>query len=460
MEHPSHSRALDLSGLTEYLTFQNLFTDRTLFEGVRMLHPATVMTFVSGRDQPETWHYWDFHFSEPGKRRTHAQYEEELDFLFQQAVQRQLISDVEVGSFLSGGIDSGGITAIAARENRNLKTFTAGFDLNSAEGLEMSFDERDRAELLSWKCQTEHYEVVLKSGDMERCLEDLVYHIEEPRVGQSYPNYYVTRLASKFVKVVLAGTGGDELFGGYPWRYYQAAFAESFDEYVDCYFDFWQRLVPEERKPRLLAPIWPHAKQVDARGIFRSVFERHANELKSPADYVNHCLYLEAKTFLHGLFTIEDKIAMAHSLEVRVPFLDNDLVDFAMKLPVGLKLAPFKESSRANENNLALKNELLNQRTTHDGKWMMRRVMERHLPREFIEAKKQGFSAPDASWFKGESINFVIELLYDSKARLWDYLDREAAVALIEEHLQGKQNRRLLIWSFLNLELFLRRYFD
>jgi asparagine synthetase B (glutamine-hydrolysing) len=105
-------------------------------------------------------------------------------------------------------------------------------------------DERKAAERMSYKFNTEHYEMVLKAGDMERCMRSLVWHLEEPRVGQSYPNYYAAKLASRFGKVVLSGAGGDELFAGYPWRYYRAASAQNFDEYVDRYYENWQRLVP------------------------------------------------------------------------------------------------------------------------------------------------------------------------------------------------------------------------
>ncbi len=174
--------------------------------------------------------YWDYRFREPDHPARREEYIEELDRLFRQAVNRQLVSDVELGAYLSGGMDSGSITAIAAQSFPNLKTFTCGFDLSSASGIELAFDERAKAEAMSAKFKTEHYEMVLKAGDMERCLGKLAWHLEEPRVGQSYPNYYAAKLASKFVKVVLSGSGGDELFGGYPWRYYRGASSQNFEQ--------------------------------------------------------------------------------------------------------------------------------------------------------------------------------------------------------------------------------------
>src|SRR4029077_7972719 len=146
---------------------------------------------------------------------------EELDRLFRQAVNRQLVSDVEVGCYLSGGMDSGSIAALASSQLPFMRTFTIGFDLNSASGVELGYDERAKAEFMSYLFRTEHYEMVLKAGDMERVLPRLTRALEDPRVGQSYPNYYAAGLAAKFVKVVLSGAGGDELFGGYPWRYYR-----------------------------------------------------------------------------------------------------------------------------------------------------------------------------------------------------------------------------------------------
>ena len=368
-----------------------------------------------------------------------------------------MVSDVDVGSYLSGGMDSGSITALAATQLPYIRTFTCGFDLHSASGLELGCDERQKAELMSYLFKTEHYEMVLKAGDMERVLPSLSWHLEEPRVGQSYPNYYVAQLASKFVKVVLCGAGGDELFGGYPWRYYRAAVNDNFEEYVDKYYLFWQRLMSNQDIKRVFQPVWESVKHVWTRDIFRDVFQKHEHNFERAEDYINHSLNFEARTFLHSLLIVEDKLSMAHSLETRVPFLDNDLVDFAMKVPVKLKLKNLYEIVRLNENEPGPKTTKYFQKT-RDGKLLLRRVMERYIPKEITEAEKQGFSAPDASWFKGESMDYVRRVLFNNHAKIYDLLEKSAVQQLVEEHLQGKQNRRLLIWSLISIEWFLRNY--
>jgi asparagine synthase (glutamine-hydrolysing) len=447
---------LDKPALLEYFTFQNIFTDRTLVDGIKLLPAGHHLVLNFGRRAPsmERQQYWDYDFRQPETRASGAEYREELDRLFQQAVNRQLVTDVELGSYLSGGMDSGSVTAIAARSYPYIKTFTCGFDLSSASGIELGFDERAKAEAMSYHFKSEHYEMVLKAGDMERILPKLAWHLEEPRVGQSYPNFYAAQLASKFVKVVLSGAGGDELFGGYPWRYYRAVVNDDFEHYIDKYYAFWQRLVDNRHLKQFFAPIWKDVEQVWTRDIFRDVFRRQDVNLNTPEDYINHSLYLEAKTFLHGLLVVEDKLSMAHGLETRVPFLDNDLVDFAMRCPVNLKLNNLSEVVRINENEPGDKQGLFFQRS-RDGKQILRDVMQRHLPQDVVKAVKQGFSAPDASWFKGDSIEFVRRTLLDKKARMYGFLDQASVQAMIQEHLTGMQNRRLLIWSLLNFEQWL-----
>ncbi len=459
LEHPDLSARLDKEALVEYLTFQNLFSDRTLFGGVRVLPAGSFLRVPLGTSRPgEIRRYWDYEFSEPEAAGDEREYGEELDRLLRQAVNRQLVSDVEVGAYLSGGMDSGTLTSLAATQLPYLKSFTCGFDLHSASGMELSFDEREKAEWMSYRFRTEHYEIVLKAGDMERVLPRLTWHLEEPRVGQSYPNFYAAQLAGKFVKVVLSGSGGDEMFGGYPWRYYRAAVNVDFEQYVDKYYAYWQRLIPDAILPEVLRPIWPDVEHVRPRKIFRDVFLRPTGDVRRPEDYIKQSLYFEARTFLHGLLFVEDKLSMAHGLETRVPFLDNDLVDYAMRLPVRCLINNLDEVVRVNENEPGKLARYYAR--TRDGKRLLRQVMARHIPRDVAEAEKQGFSAPDASWFKGESIDYVRRKIMNREARIYRYLDWKAVHGLVQDHLQGRENRRLLIWSLLSLEHWIERFLD
>jgi len=460
LHHPAYSCEMDRAALLEYLTFQNFFTDRTLFRHVHLLQPGCTLRVGSAGEPLHPQRYWDYRFSDHPEPAKAEAYVDELNCLFQRAVNRQLVSDVAVGCYLSGGMDSGSITAVAARQMPNLKSFTVGFDLSSASGIEMGFDERAKAEHMSYCFKTEHYEMVLKAGDMERAMTRLVWHLEEPRVGQSYPNFYAAQLASKFGKVVLSGAGGDELFGGYPWRYYRAAVNSDFEQYVDRYYDFWQRLIPNDSVRGVFQPIWADIKALNTRDIFRDVLNGSRMQLGRPEDYINSSLYFEAKTFLHGLLVMEDKLSMAHSVETRVPFLDNDLADFAMNLPVRMKLGNLGEVMRMNENDPGRKRQTYFAKT-RDGKLILRQAMRRFIPAEVVKHGKQGFSAPDASWFRGESIDYVRATLFNRNADIYDFLDRSAVRDLVSDHLEGRENRRLLIWSLLYLEqwchTFLRR---
>ena len=453
--HPDFHRSLNKPALLEYFTFQNIFTDQTLLQDIKILPAGHFAVLSVPPTSLRLQQYWDYRFREPDGPPDKREYLEELDRLFVQAVNRQLVSDVELGSYLSGGMDSGSITAVAARSIPNLKTFTVGFDLSSASGMELAFDERKQAEAMSAQYGTEHYEMVLKAGDMERCLPAVARHLEEPRVGQSYPNYYAAKLAGKFVKVVLSGSGGDELFGGYPWRYYRAANAQNFEQYIDQYYLYWQRLVSNTELKAMFAPVWSEVSEVWTRNIFRDVFLTHENSLDRPEDYINHSLYFEAKTFLHGLFVVEDKLSMAHSLENRVPFMDNELVDFAMQCPVRLKLKNLAEVIRINENEAGSKPNIYFHKT-NDGKQILRDLMGRYIPKEIINSEKKGFSSPDASWFRGESIEFVRRTLLNSNAKIYEVLDRKTVEILLTQHLNGKKNRRLLIWSLLNVEAWMK----
>ena len=173
---------------------------------------------------------------------------------------------------------------------------------------------------------------------------------------------------------------------------------------------------------------------------------------------INYSLYFEAKTFLHGLFVVEDKLSMAHGLETRVPFLDDDLVDFALQLPPSLKLRAAAGHVMVDEN-LPGKRRLYEMQTS-DGKVVLRQAMARLIPSEITERAKQGFSAPDASWFRGESIEYIKTLLGDPRARIYEYLQPAYVRARLDEHTSGRANRRLFIWSLLSFEWWLRTFMD
>jgi len=443
---------LDKEGLVEYLTFQNFFTDKTLFQDIKILMPGHY-AYVDKYGTFSKNQYWDFNFC-GSLKISEAEAVEETNRLFKQAVQRQLISDVPINAYLSGGIDSGAITMVASQFLPHLKTFTIGFDLSSASGLELSFDERAKAEHISYLAKTEHYEMVLKAGDMERCMDKYVWHLEEPRVGQSYPNYYAAKLASKFGKVVLSGAGGDELFGGYPWRYFYSDQSIAFDKFIDQYYVKWQRLIPNSLMQELLAPIWSDVKHIWTRDIFADVFKSIQKNWLTHDDCINYSLYLEAKKFLHGLLVVEDKLSMAHGLETRVPFLENDLVDFSMKLPVGMKITNSIED--INENDI-LEKAVKRQK---NGKVILRKTLAKYLNNEAVNNKKQGFSSPDASWFRGESIEYIKKTLRTSILSEQKIMNKDPLENYINEHLEGTHNHRLFIWSFLNLEVVMKRFFQ
>jgi asparagine synthase (glutamine-hydrolysing) len=458
LQHPDVAVGVDLAALDEYFSFQNVLSDRTLFAGVRLLPPASTITITLGApDSMRVERFWEYDFREdPALEEEECV--EELGRLFEQAVTRQLVGDVDVGSYLSGGIDSGAVTCIAARNIPDLRTFTGGFDLSSASGLELACDERQKAEFLSNRYKTEHYEVVLKAGDMERVMPKLVWHLEDLRVGQSYPNYYVARLASRFVKVVLSGAGGDEMFAGYPWRYYRAVVNDDAEHYVEKYYRYWQRLIPDGLKASFFHPdLGPEVGRQGARDAFRAAMGALPARIHTPEEYVNLSLRFESRTFLHGLLLVEDKLSMAHGLETRVPFLDNDLVDFAQRVPTRFKLRDLGEVVRINENEVGRKTEkYFNQ--TSDGKLILRKVLGGYLPPAHAAGAKQGFSAPDASWFKGESIAYIRDLLCDPGARIYEYIQPATAHALLDDHFTGRQNRRLLIWSLLCFEWWSRTF--
>ncbi len=450
MKHPDFAVQVNDAALREYFTFQNLFRNHTLFSGVENLPPASILSIDAQGERLET--YWDYDFS-----RTEPIDAEEgvatLERLMAEAVERQLVSDVPVGAYLSGGMDSGSIVALAGRRLPRMQTFTAGFELSKVEGIEASFDERRAAELMAYTYKTEHYEQVMNAGDIRWSLPRVIWQLEDLRLGMSYPNYYIARLASKFVKVCLSGAGGDELFGGYPWRYYRIFRSLDKQNFLENYYGFWQRLTTGQQRKELFR------SGVDDKdemfGVFADVFSDAGNiGFETPEEQISASLYFECRTFLPGLLIVGDKLAMASGLEERFPFLDNALVDFAMRLPVEQKLADLKHMLKIDESEVRKK--LIAQDAFSGGKSCLRQAMAHLLPREVMQRRKQGFSSPEASWYRGENADYVRETLLSKDLASADYLNPDFIRKIVEEHMSEKANHRLLIWSFLSFEQWCR----
>jgi asparagine synthase (glutamine-hydrolysing) len=452
IKHPDYKIDVDLDALNEYFTFQNVFSFNTLFKGITMLPPANTVKIDRSSTYVKHNSWWDFDFSNTDEDMTFEFAESETKRLFKQAVNRQMIADVPVGSYLSGGMDSGSITAVASKKVNRLSTFTCGFDMSEATGREANFDERKDAELMANHFKTEHFEQVMNAGDLKWSLPRVVYHLEDLRVGMSYPNYYISRLASKFVKVCLQGTGGDELYGGYPWRYYHIFDSLNQREFFDQYYGFWQRLVPDQDKKKMFTKKVFSKINIDApKDTFERVFTFNKRlRYDTPEDHINNSLYFEIKTFLPGLLLVGDKLSMANGLEERFPFLDNDLVDFAMKVPVKHKLGNLEQELKRLDENTVAKKKMYRQ--FDDGKNVLRKAMEDFIPKEIIERKKQGFSAPDESWYRGENAAYVKELLLDPNLACKDYINQDYIFKIVNEHINEGVNHRLLIWSLMNFE--------
>ncbi len=451
---PDFSVRVDQAALVEYFTFQNLFRPHTLFAGVELLPPATILTLE--RDGERVTRYWDFDFTSRDERIGRQEAADQTRKLFLSAVERQLVADVPVAAYLSGGVDLASVVAGAARHIPRLTTFTAGFEMSAVEGIERTFDERRDAELLAYHFKTEHYEQVINAGDIRWALPRVVWHIEDLRLGMSYPNYYVARLASKFATVCLSGAGGDELFGGYPWRYYRAFRALDRQSYLQSYYSFWQRLTSGQDRDKMFRG--GAASEPDhSFETFSSVFDK-AGDLRyaTPEDHIANSLYFECKTFLHGLFVIGDKLAMASGLEERFPFLDNALVEFAQKLPIRYKLADLDHMLSIDED--AIQKKALIESQHASGKSALRQAMAPLRPDAVMRRPKQGFSAPDGSWYRGENASYVHELLLGKELALADFIDPSFVGRIVREHLEKVANHRLLIWSLLSFEWWCRTF--
>ncbi len=428
LKYPGIKAELNFNALGEYFTFQNILSHETLFKNINLLEAGHNLYFRDGKLENKS--YWKAEFNK--KEFTPIQWQEKLVKNLQASVWRHLIADVPVGTLLSGGMDSTTIAYFAAQRNPKFFTFTGGFDLEGAEGMEASLDERHEAEIVARKVSAEHYENVLHPINVKLAMPKLIWHLEDLRLGMCYPQYYISKLASKFVKVALSGTGGDEIFGGYPWRYQLIEKAKNPAEFDAKQYDYWSRLVKDSQKKTFFSH-----KTLDKIDLKRP-FEEYQQIIAPVSDQnpIDKAIYFEQKTFLHGFFIVEDKMSMAHSLEIRVPMTDIELVKLVNSLPPKYKY----------QNNL--------------GKVLFRKTMNKFLPKEVTTKRKTGFTPPEGTWYRKQLKEYVSEIILGQRARARNYFNPESLKEIFSAHLRGKKDYRLLLWSLLCFEWWNRIFLE
>ena len=446
-------------GLLQYFYFGYIPDPHTAFRRIHKLPPGHVMEYAGGKTSIRE--FWDV--PEYGTHPVMSEEEclEELDRRLGEAVRIRLISDVPLGALLSGGVDSSVIVALMARASAQpVKTFSIGFEAEK-------FNEGEYARLVAKKFGTDHHELVL-DPNLEETLTFLSGMLEEPFGDSSMlPTYYVSRMARQHVTVALSGDGGDELFAGYD-RYLVAMERRKFDHIPEwvarIYRDHVHPRVPAAMYGRNLAwnaSLTPRDRYLDdvsclpvlhrERNLFSKDFLKSASQLPNPLEQWQHyydqapahdplsrLLYLDTKTYLTAdILAKVDRMSMATSLEVRVPILDHEFVEWVTALPVDWK---FRTGTR---------------------KFILKKLAERlGIPPALLHRRKQGFQLPLADWMRDTVKDQFLRVLLEPRTLQRGYFKPEAVRALIEEHTRGRRNRSGILWRMLVFELWHRNFME
>ena len=436
------------SALDDYLAFGYIPDPHSIYEQVHKLPPAHAMRWSNGESR--IWRYWSLSDSE--HELTEESSIERFDELLQDSMRLRLRSDVPVGAFLSGGIDSTVIVYSATQGyDHNLSTYTIGFH-------DDSHDESSDAAFTASFLGTQHNERIVDQVSLE-LLPTLVRQYDEPFADPSaLPTYIVTREASRDLKVCLSGDGGDELFGGYPQ--YRPPLLERTLSRLPLGIRMLLLKVPLSVMPEHVRGYGLLQRQMSSGarqyqqviGVF-SGDERHqlhrggsAGSSSEPVrlldeyfsaqrDDISNRQFADLHTWLPGdILTKVDRSSMAHSLEVRVPFLDHRIVEFAHALPSSMKI----------RNGIQ--------------KWILRKYLEPRVPAEILNRRKQGFGVPLCSWFRGEHKGFAADRLISGESRLHDLFESKALQSLFDNHQKGQRDFSDRIWTLICLEEWLRAF--
>ncbi len=456
---------LDPRGLQNFFAHGHSASPVTIYRQIHKLPPGHWILVRDGKTIAQQ--YWNPHPG-PDHNDVRLSWDEkasELKDLLTRSVKAHLVSDVPVGVFLSGGLDSSAVVALMAQTGAQIKTFSIGFKS------ERKYNELDKARTVAAHFGTQHQEAVLDENDLRDCLETMVYHYDEPFGDPAaFPTYLVSRLARETVKVCLSGEGADELFGGY--RRYLA------ERYGGVY-----RALPSVLRakliPGLVSPLPrsyrlkqlvrtlnisdPVKRQGNWQMIFtddlrRNLFQgQRLNGLdpedaydcfrlhRAPdgSDGLNGVLYADIRSWLTDCYLEKvDKASMAVGLEARVPFLDRAVVEFALQLPADMKV-----KLDLNPGGRSLKR-------------LFGRMLRNLLPRSILDQPKHGFAVPFDPWFRGGLKSFVGEILLDARTRRRGYFNMRFIEQLFNEHQRGREVRNKHLWLLLMFELWHRAYID
>ena len=461
LQAPGIKREVDPKILNLYLSFQCVPAPGTMFKGIRKLLPAHYL--IVKEKQVNIQRYWRLDFR-VGQRLGLQEYKRGIQEHLSEAVRLRLMSDVPLGAFLSGGIDSSAIVAFMSRHLKNpVKTFSVGFS-------EKSYDEVKFARMVAKKFNTDHHELKVSPKAIE-ILPKIIKHYGEPFADYScIPTYYVSQFAATKVKVVLTGDGGDESFAGY-YRYTACKIAQIFDclppflrkliqnllylipDRGDMRTTNWQlkrffRSLHHPAQKRYLNWICSFNKQekslLYSSGFLTEVDLNYDFEFltglyrqKPGLNFVDDTIQVEMETYLPNDLLVKIDIAtMANSLEARSPFLDHKFMEYAATNPLDLKLKRFRN------------------------KYIFKQALKGFLPAEIIKRKKLGFGIPIGRWFRGELKEYMQDILLDAKSINRGYFRKKYIERIIDAHLRGLTDNGYKLWTLLMLELWHREFID
>lgn len=415
-------RAEDAQALSDYFGLMNFWHGRTPYKDVTLMEPGTWRLHT--RDNVRTSKYWTFAYNRQSGRDASAAVEEFRDLLLG-AVRRQVQADVPVMTYLSGGIDSSSVTAAAHAIDPNMRAYSCIFNLDGV-GADAFVDEREFSRAVGEHLGIDRVELELPQDIMVRQIEHTIGALEYPRMGMAYVNDLIAERVSHDAKVVLSGMGGDEVTGGYVARYglvnrKAPPGVDPFEVYRACL----NVPISEAERQHAFTPEFLH--ETGNMGTLDIIADAIATApAEDPWDVLMH---VDATTYLHGLLVLEDKLSMTHSLETRVPLLDNVLVDYLLETPW---------------------DQLCDGET---GKILFREAVRPLVPQAIYTKPKMGFGPPDASWYRGALRPYVESMLSHDRIARRGVFRPEWVAQKLAAHMSGEANWVALIWCLLSFEV-------